>query len=232
MQTISKSIIDSMTKLLAQKVLKTFGYQLTKYDPALPYRSVRKLLYFNRMFDKIAHVDGDIVECGLYKGHSFAMLVMLARDEGRNRQLWGFDSFEGWPEFSKEDNRPSKKLLNYASVESVNNLLRSTRIDETFTSKNVHVIKGFVEDTLPHYKGGKIALLHIDVDIYSAYLTCLKELYPQVEKGGVILFDEYDSKSDLEKWPGAKKAIDEFFGDKKTRIQHDKSGKYFLIKDE
>ena len=69
-----------------------------------------------------------------------------------------------------------------------------------------------MEDTLPHsYHGGDIAILHIDLDLYSAYKTTLNSLYSKVIKGGVILFDEYKSPIQYKNFPGASIAVDEFF---------------------
>jgi hypothetical protein len=41
--------------------------------------------------------EGDMVECGLGEGNTFAMLAYFIGSEGRQqpRTLWGFDSFEG-----------------------------------------------------------------------------------------------------------------------------------------
>ena len=57
----------------------------------------------------------------------------------------------------------------------------------------------------------KIAILHIDSDLYESYLTCLNNLYENIIDGGIIIFDEYYSH----KYPGARVAVNEFFEDKK-----------------
>ena len=59
---------------------------------------------------------------------------------------------------------------------------------------------------MPQAEIGKIALLHLDVDLYQSYKDCLTHLFPKVASGGVILFDERESET----YPGGKKAIDEF----------------------
>jgi len=63
-------------------------------------------------------------------------------------------------------------------------------------------------------------------------LKILEELYPKVVPGGIILFDEYDKDADLVKWPGAKRAVDEFFGNEVKKIRIDPNTGYaYLIKD-
>ena len=86
-------------------------------------------------------------------------------------------------------------------------------MDEVFNNSskfsNVSLIKGTFKEVTPNFKD-KIAILHLDGDLYESYLTCLNNLYDNVVKNGVIIFDEYYSH----KYPGARVAVDEFFKDK------------------
>ena len=75
----------------------------------------------------------------------------------------------------------------------------------------------------------KIALLHLDVDLYDSYKVTLERLLPCVTKGGVVLFDEYIINK--EKSPGSVKAIAEFSGDFKNEIQYNNEANgYYIIK--
>jgi len=110
--------------------------------------------------------------------------------------------------------------------------LRNSGVKDLVTKGNIKLVKGFFDHTLPG-SISKIALLHIDADLYSSYKVCLERLYPLVVKGGVVLFDEYNTLSEEgEKWPGATKAINEYFGTRVSQIQKDRySEKYFLVKE-
>ena len=61
----------------------------------------------------------------------------------------------------------------------------------------------------------------------------MEALYPLVNKGGVILLDEYDEPPDT-KFPGARLAIDEYLKSQNLNpnkeIFTDSSGKAYLIK--
>lgn len=73
--------------------------------------------------------------------------------------------------------------------------------------------------------------MHLDVNLCRSYRTCLTELFPEVAKGGVVLFDEYMNADEAEKCPGAKKAIDEYFSRTPHRPVRDPAyGKYYLVK--
>ena len=71
-------------------------------------------------------------------------------------------------------------------------------------------------------------MLHLDCDLYKSYKESLEFMYPKVVQNGIIVFDEY---LDQKNFPGAIKAIDDFFGQKIQDIQKcDITGKYYLIK--
>ncbi len=88
-------------------------------------------------------------------------------------------------------------------------------------------LKGWFDTTLPRYDG-RIALLHLDCDLYESYKVRLDILYDKVQPGGAIMFDEYKDT----RWPGATKAIDAFFADKPEVIQpHSRcTWKYHVVK--
>jgi len=104
----------------------------------------------------------------------------------------------------------------------------------THLDLNVELHKGYFENTLPGLLSNRsqFCLVHLDCDIYESYLTCLDKLYDLTVPGGIILFDEYDCPV----WPGATKAVDEFFADKIEKpIRCDDPGrptkpKYYVVK--
>ncbi len=182
----------------------------------------------------IKDIEGDIVECGVGQGHSFLIFAFLVKEELKGRKLWGFDSFEGFPQPSNEDRslrNAQKGEWGDTSVKSVLNLLKQYGIEANFIDSQITLVKGFFNESLKKYRGSKIALLHIDADLYESYLTVLRQLYPKVAKGGLVVFDEYMETGNLLNFPGAQKAIDECFGDSVQAFSRDKAtGKYYLVK--
>jgi hypothetical protein len=177
-------------------------------------------------------VEGDIVECGVASGASlFAQALFLERKQP-HRTIYGFDSFEGLPEISDEDDpevdseRKFKGKFGQYSKEAVIARLVSGGIPEDYVDRHINLVKGWFEETLPGFSK-PIALLHIDVDLYQSYLDVLENLYPKVSKGGIVAFDEYQDPL----WVGASKAIDEFFGDDVEICESEVvPGKYYLVK--
>jgi O-methyltransferase len=192
-----------------------------------------RFLFFKRMMDFASDVDGDVVECGVGHGRSLLFLALLCREEEKGRQLWGFDSFEGFPEPTAEDDsaRKPKKGQYLAMIENVRRLFSDAQFDDIFMRTKVTLVKGFFDESLKKYNGQGIALLHLDADLYGSYKDCLNALYSQVNPGGVVVFDEYMDGITHVAFPGAKKAIDEFFLDKGVKIRKDKRyGKYYVVK--
>ena len=111
-------------KDITKQQIRSLGYELCKVP--VPGRFNKNYLYYKRLYDSIKNIEGDIVECGVGKGISFLTLVNLVKEEGLGRKIYGFDSFEGFPEPSQYDKsavRNSRKGdWNYETIESIKNL--------------------------------------------------------------------------------------------------------------
>ena len=179
-------------------------------------------------------MNGDVVECGVGRGVTLLMWATLCHEEKGERRIWGFDSFEGFPDPTAEDDserKPQKGEWNVGTIRDMHKMLVNAGFADLWLRTRVTLVKGFFKESLAKYTGDKIALLHIDADLYQSYKTVLEELYDKVQPGGVIAFDEYMGSFEHHGFPGAKKAVDEFFADKDVTIQRDETfGKYFVVK--
>jgi Macrocin-O-methyltransferase (TylF) len=129
-----------------------------------------KLLEFSVANTKI---DGMYCEFGVYKGDSINVIAKLCQDE-----VHGFDSFDGLPEFWKQDvGKGAFRLDKLPSVKA-----------------NVRLHKGWFSETLPAFielHKDSIAFLHIDADLYSSAKTIFDLLADRIVVGTVIQFDEF-----------------------------------------
>ena len=193
--------------------------------------NVARLLYLRSLLELTRDVPGDIVECGVGHGRSLLTMTLLVKVQGDKRNLWGFDSFEGFPHPTPEDVSPrDPQLGDYAiSIQSVTRTLNEHVADEQFVRSRVTLVKGFFEQSLPRYPQPAISLLNLDVDLYQSYKTCLDLLWPKLSVGGIVTFDEFIRESHA--FPGAELAIREFFAGKSVEFKRDASyGKYYVIK--
>ena len=91
-------------------------------------------------------------------------------------------------------------------------MLRIRKLKSDLEFWEFNFIKGKVENTLPEYAPKQIALLRLDTDWYESTKHELIHLFPRLVSGGVLIIDDYGY------WIGAKKAVDEYFSQTKTKI--------------
>jgi hypothetical protein len=200
---------------------------------------MRQFRYMAGLFDRIKEIPGDVVECGLGEGHTFAMLAYLVGSERTQpaRILWGFDSFEGWPEPTDYDRSPREPKRGewYVSQDQVKQRLEGSLVNTEFPDLEIRIVPGFFGETLAAFPDRAIAFLHLDCDLYTSYRDGLIHLFPKVSPGGGVLFDEYQEFPQeyvgVEKWPGATKAINDYLAGSGLPLQyHEETKKYYVIK--
>jgi len=176
-----------------------------------------------------AGIDGDFVECGVWKGGS-AMVIAYTLIEQNNyeRKIFLYDTYLGMAKPSNEDysfnessnthdasieiwKKNQKKNYNnwcYSSIKEVKRNMKSTN----YPIKNIIFIKGKVENTIPKIIPKNISLLRLDTDWYESTKHELNYLFPLLTINGVLIIDDYGF------WKGQKKAVDEYFRDNKIPI--------------
>lgn len=124
--------------------------------------------------DKIP--DGSILEFGVFSGTTINHLAKLLP----NRQLRGYDSFEGLPEDWNMGGKNVKK-------EAFDRKGEMPDVED-----NVTLIKGFFDKTIEEDINNifDIAFLHMDADLYSSTKTIFDELNDMIKPGTIIRFDE------------------------------------------
>jgi len=194
---------------------KFLAYYKSIMDPN-NWHSLDRKYTLNQFLKLVAHLDGDIAECGAYMGAS-AQLMCRAL-EGASAKVHLFDSFEGLSEPGSSDG-------DYWEKGSLK--VNEERLHETLKGfKNYHVYKGWIPERFNEVAEKRFRFIHIDVDIYEPTYESLVFFYPRLEAGGIILLDDHGFAS----CPGAKKAADEFFDDKKEQIAMLPTGQAMVIK--
>ena len=165
-------------------------------------------------------IPGAIVECGLWKGGSLMACAMRLRDRGvTDRELFGFDTFEGMTDPTEEDvdfrgiqqvpEDKGSQLPKGSGLEDVSANLSAVG----YPTERIHLVKGDVLETLPGEAPEEIALLRLDTDFYESTRHELEQLYPRLAVGGVLLIDDYGH------YRGSKKATDDYLRDKRIFLQ-------------
>tara|TARA_B100000989_G_scaffold283029_1_gene248595 strand:- start:2229 stop:2885 length:657 start_codon:yes stop_codon:yes gene_type:complete len=217
---------------MKDKIFDAYNYLVESND----VERLKKIFVRYELFKLSSKVPGDIIECGVFKGtgHIFWLKMLDIFDPNSNKKVIGFDTFAKFPEttlnFEKKTAKSFLKEANFNKKNIFNNIKK--KIKNAKLDKRSELIKGDIVKTSQNYKnknrGFRISLLHLDLDTYSGTKSALQNFFPLVSKGGVIIFDEYGSRG----W-GESEAIDEYFKDKKYKIQKTKNSSKptaFLIK--
>jgi hypothetical protein len=165
-----------------------------------------------------AGIEGDIVECGVWKGGSMmAVAEMLGRFGDRSRDLYLFDTFTGMSEPTEHDvsfrgdaaqetlDSQREKDPQFQWCSSSLEEVRQHMAQTGYPGEKLHFVPGMVEQTIPQGAPDKIALLRLDTDWYESTRHELEHLFPRLTDGGVLIIDDYGH------WQGAREAVDEYF---------------------
>lgn len=180
---------------------------------------------------------GAIVECGVARGGSSAMMALISEKYNGDRSYWLFDTFEGLPPPSEKDNHVDGRYMSKdkrASIVSEGYCLGT--IDEVeallfnklkLPKEKFSLIKGLFQDTLVKQKDkiGDIAVLRLDGDWYDSTMCCLENLWDNLVAGGIVIMDDYVSV------PSCKKATHDFLDARGIEVDitlDDRGGSYFV----
>lgn len=159
-------------------------------------------------------VSGDVVEFGCYVGTtSVPMAQQLVQGD---KTLFVYDSFEGLPEKSVQDQSPTG--MQFVAGEL---FASKKQLIKNFTQAHVPlpiITKGWFSDLTPDQVPGEISFAYLDGDYYHSVLDPLKLIWPKLSAGAVILVDDYANEA----LPGAAKAVDEWLKTHpaKLRVEH------------
>ena len=186
------------------------------------------------------NIEGDIVECGVWKGGSMmAAALALLEMNATDRDLYLYDTFKGMTKPSEEDvticgdtahedylhrvkrkapevypytlKRDDKRDMSNWCYSSLEEV-RKNMFSLRYPRDRIFFIQGRVEDTIPHHVPADISILRLDTDFYESTKHELEHLFPRVSQGGVLIIDDYGH------WLGQKKAVDEYIQENRTTI--------------
>ncbi|MDA3956427.1 TylF/MycF/NovP-related O-methyltransferase [Oceanispirochaeta sp.] len=167
------------------------------------YTGIRHLLARN--------IEGDFVECGVWKGGSCMLMALtILSEKAKPRPIWLYDTFTGMTEPGKEDRIISSGQSVSerwhqgwwaAGSDQVMKHLSSTG----YPQELFKIVPGDVCETLDSVIPDTTALLRLDTDWYASTKKELEILYPRLCTGGLLIIDDYGHFS------GARQAVDEYF---------------------
>ncbi|MGM9481899.1 TylF/MycF/NovP-related O-methyltransferase [Roseateles sp. NT4] len=135
---------------------------------------------------ELRHVPGALIEVGVWRGGTGALIGRRARLAGIDAPLYLCDTFSGVVKAGTAD--PVYVGGEHADTSEgvVRELLARMQVD------NTRILRGiFPDETAAGLENTKFRLCHIDVDVYQSAKDVADWIWPRLSVGGAIVYDDY-----------------------------------------
>lgn len=191
-------------------------------------QNLSRIIFMNELYKKILDVHGVVIEFGVRWGQNLSLFESfrgMYEPYNYNREIIGFDTFEGFKSVDKLDG--SEEIIKEGSYSVTKNyedyldkILYYHESESPISHlKKYKLIKGDATKTIHEYLEKNpqviIAFAYFDFDIYKPTKECLQAILPHLTKGSVIGFDELN----YNKFPGETIALQEVLGINKYKIR-------------
>jgi len=170
-------------------------------------------------FRTVNNLDGNLVELGFGKGNSLKEFISFMNGgDIDKREIYIYESFEGYNNPSPEDKDAFKKGGFKRPIQPAYDIRHTI-------NKEVFLIKGYIEDTLPSQAPSTpIAIIHSHLISYTSTQHGLNILSPKLKDNGIFVITDYDI------FPGTQQAVDEFIAKYPKQWQLTKCNGFVVIK--
>ena len=167
-------------------------------------RIFNKLIARTLIYNEVKNIPGDIVECGVFKGTGIYTFLKLkyVLNPNSSKKVVGFDFFDTKALLGSITNVKEKEMMGvlfsdreFNHDDTYYEYLNKKILNDGFTQHDFELVKGDISVTTKEYSdnnvGFKISLLYMDVDLETPTYNTLNNLWDNISKGGVVVFDEY-----------------------------------------
>ena len=235
-----------LVKDIASQVNGFHIRQQVEYD----YANVRRRLIFEALTQGVQYalnnaVEGDIAEFGTATGFSACTIARamaayqhlyadaLAMHGVQPKLLYLFDSFEGLPEVAAAPDLSSPNVQSGRWQEGTFKGLTAEELFElcgaAYDRDKLRVVPGWYQDSLKELPAGtKLAMVHLDCDLYSSTVEVLDHLFTRghVAEGAVLFFDDWNCNRSSPQF-GQRRAWRETCA--KHRLEYSDGGDYAVL---
>ncbi len=210
--------------------------KIIRNNTMLPYVNLLTL-YEQVAYCENKNIEGDFVECGVWKGGAIGLMALANLDYGtKRRNLHLFDVFSEIcaPDIHVDGMKAITEVKSILGANTKTNgeleplkgiydnfggpgtLEENKKLLEDiiyYPAKNIFYHKGWFSETVSvdSKEIEKIAILRLDSDWYASTKICLDNLYDKVVDGGFIIVDDYGC------YEGCRKAVDEFMHERNIK---------------
>lgn len=185
--------------------------KLENFPKYVRRQNLTRFLALYELFRRALPVKGSVIEGGVHHGFglmTWAKLSAILEPANLTRRIYGFDTFEGFPDIAEQDRAPASQHVRPGDLAAdVHDEL--ARLVEIYDSTRflghiakVHLIRGDARETIPAFVADHphlvVSLLFLDFDLYEPTRIALDHFLPRMPRGAVLAFDELDNPL----WPG------------------------------
>jgi Macrocin-O-methyltransferase (TylF) len=141
-----------------------------------------------------ARLEGDFVECGVYVGFQSSAILDWLEWERLGKRFYLIDTFSGpdMSQFNQGEIQLGRKKEVQDLMEAGEYSCDLKSVKNNFSEWNrIHLIQGSIPSVLPECKAEKIAYLHLDLNCAFPEVAAMKEFWPRLVPGAVVLLDDY-----------------------------------------
>lgn len=202
--------------------------KLENFPKYVRRQNLTRFLALYEIFKRVLTVKGSIVECGVHQGFglmTWAKLSAILEPVNLTRRIYGFDTFEGFPQISAADRAAASTHVKVGDLyaDSHDELVALIAAHDSTRYlghvEKTRLIKGDACKTIPEFVKNAphlvVSLLFLDFDLYEPTRIALETFLPRMSKGAIVAFDELDNPL----WPGETVAMLEFLDKYKLRIE-------------
>ncbi|OYX54097.1 hypothetical protein B7Y92_00305 [Candidatus Saccharibacteria bacterium 32-50-13] len=174
--------------------MKLLSDQIDERELAIILRELEKTL--------MADIKGDVVEFGCYVGTT--SVPVGKRLMSTDKKLFVYDSFEGLPEKTHQDESPTGTQFVAGELTA-----SKKQLIKNFKQAGVPlpiITKEWFSNVTPDQIPETIAFAFLDGDYYRSVLDSLRLIWNRLSPEAVIIIDDYANEA----LPGAAKATDEW----------------------
>lgn len=179
----------------------SFGDKIQAFPKYVRRQDLTRFLAIYDIFKKVLNIKGSIIECGVNTGRGlmeWAKLSSILEPYNLFRKIYGFDTFKGFPNISREDFTTygdSQKVGgmysdSYGELKEIIKIYDSNRAADHV--EKIFLIKGDVCKTIPKFivENPDIiaSIVFVDFQIYESTKVAIEYFYPRIPKGGIIIF--------------------------------------------
>lgn len=167
--------------------------------------SEKEIAVILRELSKTKEISGDVVEFGCFVGTTSVFLTKEIEKWNAEKSLWLYDSFEGLPEKSREDENSLGEVFKKGELLTTKKQLIAN-LRKSGARKMPKITKGWFSELSKEQIPRKISFAFLDGDYYLSILDPLNLIWENLESGAIIVVDDYGNQA----LPGASKAVDEW----------------------